>query len=135
MLYTHACMSGVYVCLQMLVQGAYYSLECLLSYNFPLFHGCLLDKNFHLAEVFIFSLSFFFLYRSCTESLIFFLFFGILWAGLLFQEHSFLSVLWNGVCKWMMMVVKRGRRKDAFACLFFFLVCWILNSPLFLLSF
>lgn len=133
---THLCILCVCVCgggggggLQMLVEASYHSLECLLSYTFPLFRGWLLDENFYAAGIFVFPFSCFFSYRSFIGSLISLLFLAISWAGLLFQEHSFLSVLWNIVCKWMMMVVERGRRKEDLPDFFFFLVCWILKSP------
>lgn len=42
------------------VEASYHSLECLLSYTFPLFRGWLLDENFYAAGMFIFPFLFFF---------------------------------------------------------------------------
>lgn len=84
---------GGAVSLQMLVEASYHSLSCLLSFTFPLFRGWLLDENFYAAGMFIFPFHVFFSYRSFIGSLIFPLFLGISRAALLFQEHSFLSVL------------------------------------------
>lgn len=53
----------------------------------------------------------FFSYRSFIGSLIFPLFLGIAWARLLFSEYPFLSVLWNSVCKGMMMVGRDAKEE------------------------